>query len=389
MRFDKHKPSHWITLFVSTGNAFFCALLRKIKLIKRQSIVVFYGHALNGNLKAFYDYLEHEGSFRPVYVTMFPEYSQKLKKEGVRVLFSRSLRDSFKVASSSAIITDHGAHFLYPAYKHTGIKFIDVWHGIAYKGFDENNFSELRYYDEVWVSSPDLVRIYKEKYVFPNTVIATGYGRTDPLVNGQYSKEALQDKYALPQKYKHIIIVAPTWKQDKQNRSIVPFGESTESFLKRLNTVGEASDSLVIFRAHLNSKEDMGHQQLQNVRVMPYADYPVAEEFLGAADLLVTDWSSIAFDFLAVRKPIIYLDVEPPFEKGFTLDGSYRFGPVASSLDELEVYILKYIGNVSGYRKDYNDSIIRATKTVYGALADGKATERYMKRLQGILEERA
>jgi CDP-glycerol glycerophosphotransferase len=121
---------------------------------------------------------------------------------------------------------------------------------------------------------------------------------------------------------------------------------------------------------------------------MPYAKYPVAEEFLGAADMLVTDWSSIAFDMLAAKRPVIYLDVAPPFEKGFTLDGSYRFGPVVGSLAELFEAAKKYTGKTAAYRRDFKDVIERSENVAYGGLADGKANQRYLERLQAVVKRK-
>ena len=56
---------------------------------------------------------------------------------------------------------------------------------------------------------------------------------------------------------------------------------------------------------------------------------------LQISDVLICDWSSIAFDYLILNRPTLFLDVEPPFRKGFSLGPEYRFGPVIASLDAL------------------------------------------------------
>lgn len=386
MKFNKKKIRHWLQLVVGALFTVLAVVLRKAGLVNTNNTVIFYGHMLNGNLKAFYDYLLDEGSYKPVFVTLFPKYKKMLKITGCNVLTTGSLLDSIKIAKSKVIITDHGGHFLYPLYKHTDMKFIDVWHGIPYKGWDRDSFGEQKHYDEIWLSSSRMVEIYKEKYGFPNKLVATGYARTDPLVNKVYTKQKLTEKYGLPNN-KKLILVAPTWKQDSQNRSIIPFDTSIESFFSTLDKLGAESNSLVIFRAHLNTGDDIDITHFKNVMIMSYAEYPIAEEFLGGVDLLVTDWSSIAFDFLVTGKPVVYLDVEPPFEKGLTLDGSYRFGPIVGNLQDLHDTAIRYTGEDSKYQKDFKHVIDKTMKAAYGDLADGEVSERYMQRLNFILKE--
>lgn len=387
MKFNKKKISHWIYLILSVIFAFVGALLRRTGIIKSTNSIVFYGHVLNGNLKVFYELLEEGNEFDPVFVTMFPAYKRDLVKDGLKVLFSCSLTDAIKIAKASAVITDHGSHFLFQAYRGSDVAFFDVWHGIPYKGWDDTSFGEQKFYDEIWVSSQHFVDVYKNKYGFNNPIIATGYARTDPLVKKQFSRDKLLNKYHLPNSYRHTILVAPTWKQDSGNRSIIPFGESIKSFFSKLDQIGKETDSLVIFRAHLNSGDTINMSKFKNVVIMPYAKYPVAEEFIGAADLVVSDWSSIVFDFMVLGRPVVYLDVEAPFEKGFTLDGSYRFGPVVKSMAELGQQISRYIGREKMYQKDFQAVLTKTEKVAYGGLADGNAADRYLERLKLFLNK--
>lgn len=386
MRFQKNKPSHIVFLLISLINSVIFAQLRRIKLIKRKKIVLFYGHVLNGNLLSLYNYLKKTNVFEPYYVTMFPEYATKLKREGVNVLCTVFPSNSYKISSANAFITDHGSHFLFNIYKKTDIGFFDVWHGVPYKGFDETSFNEQKFYNEVWVSSKEFVKIYKKRYAFNNEIVATGYGRTDPLVNKEYTRDMLLKKYPEIPVNKYLILVAPTWKQDSNNRSIIPFNEKIDNFFKKLNEIGKNNDATIIFRAHLNSGDTVKVEKYKNLIVMPYARYTNAEEFLGGVDLLVTDWSSIAFDYLVLKKPVVYLDVEAPFDKGFTLDGSYRFGPVVSSMEELSKEISKYLGKDKKYQTDFKEVIGRSWRVAYGELADGKVSERQLKRLKMYID---
>jgi len=50
--------------------------------------------------------------------------------------------------------------------KLTDMKFIDVWHGIPFKGFDADDFRALHDYDAVLVASPSMKSMYEGKFGF-------------------------------------------------------------------------------------------------------------------------------------------------------------------------------------------------------------------------------
>src|SRR5690606_1553267 len=120
---------------------------------------------------------------------------------------------------------------------------------------------------------------------------------------------------------------------------------------------------------------------------LPASRYPDTEAVLLACDILVCDWSSIAFDFLQLDRPTILLDVEPPFRKGFSLGPEYRFGPVVRDLEGLLSEVGRALASpetywrVDGYRHE------EVKRTVYGAIGAGQAVERCLTGMQSILGE--
>ena len=138
-----------------------------------------------------------------------------------------------------------------------------------------------------------------------------------------------------------------------------------------------------MFRAHLND-DTGGIDDFGNIIVRSYAEHVIAEETLAVTDILVTDWSSIAFDFLVTRRPMLFLDVPAPFREGFTFDGSYRAGPVVSSYDELLGRLVGFIREPESYRLEFGDAIVHAMRDVYGDTADGRACERYLEAVEAL-----
>src|SRR5690606_20171811 len=105
---------------------------------------------------------------------------------------------------------------------------------------------------------------------------------------------------------------------------------------------------------HLESSNGLEVKSLSNVRAMPGSAYPQTEELLYLSDVLVSDWSSIVFDYLPLHRPTIFLDVKFPYRDGFTIGKKYRFGEIVSSLDELAAAIEQYVAHPEVFTKKYS-----------------------------------
>ena len=378
MKIDKKNPRHWYYLALFSINVLIGIAARWI-IPSNKEMIVLYGHKLHGNLKALYDYiLEKDTSLAGVtFLTMDRDYSHRLRAQGITVLSALSLRDMISVCRSTCIVTDHGTHVLYLLLKLTSIKFVDVWHGIPFKGFDANDFRILHAYDAVLVPSPSMKTLYEERFGFNTSqLLITGYGRTDRLVQQDYDRQAILQRLDIDNEFSNIVLMAPTWSHGKAGRTSVPFNIVPENFFGQLNTLAKQNNILLIFRIHLNSKE-LQSSEWSNIRFMPLALYPDTEELLFIADVLVSDWSSIAFDFLVQFRPTLFLDVEAPFNKGFSYGPEFRFGPIISDFDELLTMIKKSCSTPDVILANYREKMAAVADEIYGGYMDGNASARY------------
>lgn len=383
MKINKTNPLHLLILLISLFGYIYVVIKRTFFFKKNTSVktVVFYGHTLNGNLRAFYDYLNSLPTYSVYFLGLDKHYLMRLENNGEpldKLLSVDCIKDLNVLAQADAIITSHGLHLLSIVRRLTNIKFFDVWHGIPYKGFDEEDSKHLHNHTQTWVSSPKLKEIYINRLGFQeNRVKVTGYARVDQLIDGSLNKKDLLDKYNIRSAEKHILI-APTWAQDTKGRSIVPFGVTEGEFFNELDEIARAAGAVIIFRTHLNSSDNLlGMDKLKNTLFMPYSKYENAEEFLYIADMLITDWSSIAFDYLPLHRPTIFLDVTAPFKKGFTLGPEYRFGEVVASFSNLKKSTKEYLDAPETYLTKHLDKINCVENDVYGKTLDGKSAARY------------
>jgi CDP-glycerol glycerophosphotransferase len=111
--------------------------------------------------------------------------------------------------------------------------------------------------------------------------------------------------------------------------------------------------------------------------------YPDMTELLLAADVLVTDYSSVMFDYASTGRPMLFftydLEAYRDEERGFNLDFEQRApGPLLRSLDELA----EALRDVGAATAPYAGRL-REFAAEFCALDDGHAAARVVDRLFG------
>jgi CDP-glycerol glycerophosphotransferase (TagB/SpsB family) len=381
MKIDKRNPAHWLLLVQQAAYALLAIAIRPFTRRPKKPVVILYGHQLSGNLKALYLEWEHShaDAFSLHFLSLDTAYAEQLANDGIHVLRCSKLRDMLQLARTSAIVTDHGLHAMAPLVFLTDIVFVDVWHGIPFKGFTPEDFRLQQRYDEVWVSSPLLKEIYQSKFGFkPGIVRAAGYARTDKLFQRRLPDPAFRTQMAIPDGQR-IVLYAPTWQQDDKGRALFPFGESQSAFIQRLGQVCHDHSAILVIRSHLNAS--ISAKNVAGVLYCSMKEYPDTESLLQHTDILVCDWSSIAFDFLALDRPTIFLDVAPPFKNSFSLDKKYRFGKVVSNMEMLCESLALTLEDATSYYSEQGYLHREITAAVYGHNTDGNVASRQLARL--------
>jgi CDP-glycerol glycerophosphotransferase len=228
-----------------------------------------------------------------------------------------------------------------------------------------------------------MARFWVARFGFdPDKVVITGYARMDRLVRQDEDVQVIRRRLGLDeQDTGNITLFAPTWKNDGAGRSIFPFGLRPHTFLQALSCVAQRTGSTVVVRTHLNSGAT-SHGRYPRVRWIPFADYPDTEAMLLASDVLICDWSSIAFDWILLDRPTLFLDVEAPYAKGFILEGRHRYGAIVGSLDALTRDLENYLREPGDYQARYGERVTTIRNEVLDECADGDAARRCVKRLK-------
>ncbi|MGN0242655.1 MAG: CDP-glycerol glycerophosphotransferase family protein [Lachnospiraceae bacterium] len=277
----------------------------------------------------------------------------KMTKRDKRKPLSFYLCMPYRMARSSHILLDNV--FLPMAYMKlpSQTKVIQLWHGTGtIKKFGQDSNEGLLKQQErmanskithMTVNSTYWKHIYAHAFGIPEErIIATGLPRTDVFFDEAGKKKLLADFYQqYPQcRGKRVVLYAPTFRDAQQDCPQLPL--DTAAFIQRL-----PEDCVLLLRLHPHVAEafEAQHsiQQTESSvaeRTMDATGYGDINGLLVVADVLVTDYSSIIFEYCLMKKPIVFYayDLESFSEsgRGFYEDyESFVPGPVVRTQQEL------------------------------------------------------
>lgn len=251
-----------------------------------------------------------------------------------------------------------------------------------------NNLSEIkkRYKEEAkkfsYFLSPSkfasdrFISIWNMKEVEKeNCVLELGYPRNDFLYN--YTENDIKDikeKIGIANIEKKIILYAPTYR-DNQHASGVGYTYKTEvDFDKLKQKLGQ--DYIILFRAHWLVANEFDFDKYKGF-IFDVSNYDDINDLYVLADMLITDYSSVFFDYANLRKPILFYmyDLEAYRDdiRGFYLDLKELPGPILKTEDEIIDNIKKFSSGVEFYNNTYKEF-----NQKFNYLDDGNAAKRVL-----------
>ena len=265
-----------------------------------------------------------------------------------------------------------------------GQRVLQTWHGTPLKrlalhrpGFDPRRMlaviRESRRWDVLLAPNPYSERIMRKAYAFlTRPVWVEGYPRNDVLTTGDGA--AVRARLGIADG-ERVLLYAPTWRDDRD--LMVDFFDPAE--------LARRTGAVVLVRGH--SRTLQAGRDAEGTRVIDVTGYPDVSHLLLAADALITDYSSVMFDFAVTGKPMYFF--APDLEhyrgelRGFYFDlEAHAPGPVVDAFDDL-VAAIEDPRTPEEYAERYD-----AWRRKFSAREDGHAAERVVARLldQGFVE---
>ena len=203
--------------------------------------------------------------------------------------------------SELVFLCDH--HPIVDVVKHRrGSRVVQLWHGSgAFKKFgldsDEDVakvkwFRKTHEYDDIVVSSEVCVPYFASAFgVSESRVIPLGVSRTDMFFDEEYKRTLVARFYSeVPEAVcKKVVLYAPTFRGSPQNPH--------QSLIYDIISVGSRLDDSFLFLYRLHPLDVQVEMNIQTSLT--------TEELLVVSDVLITDYSSIFYDYCLLRKPMI------------------------------------------------------------------------------------
>lgn len=345
----------------------------------------FFGKNYSDSPKYIYEYLSknYPGKYEFIWVidkegTKIPYKHKKVKRFSIRYAYYLA-RSKYYVFNSRQ-----------PEWvrKREGNVFLQTWHGTPLKKlvFDQEDVSSAtpRYKAQVYKQSRawDYLiaanyfssEVFKRCFMFNKTMLETGYPRNDILHAKDKDEIALniRKRLNIPTN-KKTILYAPTWRDDEF------YGKGEYKFQLQLDLQKmkkELGDEYVILlRTHYFIADALDVTGLEDF-AYNLSKYDDISELYLISDILITDYSSVFFDYANLKRPMLFFtyDLEKYRDvlRGFYIDIEEELpGPLLYTTEE----IIDGIKNIDELSHKYSGRYEQFYEKFCG-LEEGNASEK-------------
>lgn len=311
-------------------------LMRLLRLLPVRNRVFFYNvrkeNELEGNEKALEPYVKGK---KVICSHMLPH--KKLYK----------LKVYYYTLTSRVIVCDDYNRYLRVFPLKPSQRVVQLWHACgAFKKFGrygtplkkEIDLATHVQYNLISVSANDIRGIYADAFDVPvSRVHALGCPRTDLFFDEAYiekKREEIFEKYPVL-RGREVILYAPTFRDNVPKRPRTVFKPPIK-FTKISERL--APDQIFVVCPHPVMKNTIVKKEFPNI--LEIRDFSTNDMML-ASDLLVTDYSSVIFEYALLKKPMAFFcyDLEK-YDRGFYLNYPDDLpGDIFRTLDELTDYL--------------------------------------------------
>lgn len=264
-------------------------------------------------------------------------------------------------------------------------KVLQTWHGTMLKKLALSRrrlglrpaiatLREMARWDILLAQNPYAAKVFRKAYAFRGPIWQEGYPRDDVLVKGDPA--AVRARLGIAEGVT-VLLYAPTWRDDHPDHVD---HLDVAAFAKELGP-----DYVTLIRGH--SRTLLPGENVTADGVMDVTGYPDVSELFLVADALITDYSSVMFDFTVTGKPVFFFT--PDLEHYRTNLRGFYFdllpvapGPVVTTTAELADVVRRR----ADIRPDYAEKYA-AWQARFNPRDDGGAAERVVRRLlaEGVI----
>lgn len=315
-----------LQLFKKLIQCFLNVIFRVITVlipIKKKSILfmAFHGRGYLDNPKAIYEKIQKDGRFEGYEMVWVLNDTDESLYSGKRVKYLSAGYFFYLARCKYWIINCKLPEYIH---KKANQVYVQTWHGtplkklgldicvsadkfsrsgLSLKKMGESYKKDAMKYDFMISPNPFSTQVFQSAFgIKRDFLIETGYPRNDILSNvSAEDVEKLKTKYGIPED-KKVILYAPTWRDDEFDVSGYQFSLCADFMLWK----EKLQDCIVLFKAHyLIANHLQINSELSDFVYVMDAKCDI-NDLYRISDCLVTDYSSVFFDYAILGRPIYF-----------------------------------------------------------------------------------
>lgn len=341
----------------------------------------FHGKSMSCNPYAIFLYLLKQDEFEDYthvwVVNNINNVKSKFKKLKNVIVIKKDSDLYFKYLASAKYLISNST---FPEYfiRKTDQLYLNTWHGIPWKmlgrdikvSFMEYKNVQRNFLHATHLISPSqhtmdvMIKQHEIEFLSSSKKYLSGYPRVDISLNQtKNEKEELKSTLGISSE-KKVILYAPTFRGSFYDSEDI----SNEKINELCNKIKDNFDEYcLLYRGHYSTKnKNILHEDI----IIPPV-YIDTNELLGITDVLITDYSSVSFDFMSLEKPIIFFlyDYENyKNNRGVYFDISEISQEYSVTIDE----VIDSLKNIKNFKASY---LYNQIKDYYFVKEKGQATK--------------
>lgn len=336
---------------------------------------------IDGNAKAIYNYIKKNdiNNYRTIWlVTKSTDVSDIDTND---YAYYKTLKGLYHLSTAKYLLKNQSIGEIIT--KKKGQIYIQLFHGngvMKKQGYDVNEaierpvVSHAKEWDYYIANDENDKKTIRSATGYNGKIEILGMAAVDTVINNCKDKQKKQNvlKHLNINNSKKNILYAPTFRDYDLDKNIINIPIKELSKLKDYN---------IIIRLHplVRTKVDKSLFNLDNF--INGCNYPDVSDILAITDILITDYSSVFYEYMPKNSPIIFYPYD--YDKYVALRGGFYVdykkelpGPICYTEKEL----LNVIKKIDEIYPQYIEKRRKFNKK-YNNLSDGKASERLVNNL--------
>lgn len=358
--------------------------------IKKNKIFIFsyYGNQYGCNPKYISEYLvKNYPKERFDIVWQFNNPDAYKDISGIRTVKTMTLKCFYELCTSKVIITNYRTTELFNKRKEQ--YYIQTWHSSLRLKQIEKDAEESLTDDYIEMAKCDSKKcdlllsgckystdIFKRSFWYKGEIFECGTPRSDILFKDNSSLTYKVKNNLNIDEYKKIVLYAPTFRKGDNLEAYNVDYKKIQDILK--SKFGGEWVFLVRLHPHLVTRSN---ELIYGDNVIDATSYDDIQELLSAADMLISDYSSLIFDFALTEKPcFLYVpDLEAYINNDRGLYFDIKELPFIYTLNNSE--LIEEIRNFDNNK--YKDRL-KSFNLKVGSFENGDSCERLAKRIEKV-----